>query len=73
MKLTKSRREILEHALRSGERGAAASFYQFSGARAKVIGALIREGLIVKRSDPNPRIMTDRLHLTDMGRAALNQ
>ena len=70
-KLTKARREILEHASRSGDKGAAASFYQFSNARAKVISDLIREGLLVKRADPNPRIMTDRLHLTDAGRAAL--
>ena len=71
MKITKAQREIMEHALRSGVRGAAASFYQFSGARAKVISDLIRTGLIVKRADPNPRIVTDRLHLTDAGRAAL--
>ena len=72
-KLTKARREILEHALRSGERGAAASYYQFSGARARVIASLVREGLLVKRMDENPRIMTDRLHLTNAGRAALSQ
>ena len=73
MKLTKAHFEILNHAQRAGDKGAAESFYQFSGARARVITSLIKEGLLSRLSDANPRITTARLHLTDAGRSMLTE
>ncbi len=71
MKLTKAQREVLENIARKGDKGYPESAYLFSGAKGRVVTALRNSGLVVRRPDPSPRIMTDRLHLTPAGRSAL--
>ena len=73
MHLTKMQREIMDAIARKGDAGMPESFYSFAGARGRVIAHLRKEGLIERRPDPLPRVLTDRLHLTPAGLAALRR